>query len=83
MSAFVQTLACHQYSAKSISKSMLICCQMGPWRHILIIFTMFIFSFKENTFVYADSLVQDYGISIANALETPQSCIHQTIDVDF
>ena len=43
---------------------------------------MFNFSFIEDAFVYADSLVQDYGISIANALETPQSCIYPTIDVD-
>ena len=82
MSAFVQTLACHQYSAKPISKSMLICCQWGPWRHIPIIFTMFNFSFIEDAFVYNDSLVQDCGISIANALETPQSCIYPTIDVN-
>ena len=82
MSAFVQTLACHQYSAKPISKSILICCQWGPWWHIPIIFTMFNFSFIEDAFVYADSLVQDCGISIANALETPQSCIYPTIDVN-
>ena len=48
MSAFVQTLACHQYSAKPISKSMLICSQWCPWRHIPIIFTMFNFSFIED-----------------------------------
>ena len=82
MSAFVQTLACHQYSAKPISESMLICSQWFPRRHIPIIFTMFNFSFIEDAFVYADSLVQDCGISIANALETPQSCIYPTIDVD-
>ena len=43
---------------------------------------MFNFSFKEDAFVYADSLVEDCGISIANALETLQSCIYQNIDVD-
>ena len=31
---------------------------------------------------YADNLVQDCGISIANALETQQSSIYQAIDVD-
>ena len=76
MSAFVQTLACHQYSAKPISISMLICC------YIPIIFTILNFSFIEDAFEYADSLVQDCGISIANALETPQPCIYPTIDVD-
>ena len=61
MSAFVQTLACHQYSAKPISKSMLICCQLGPWKHIPIIFRMIIFFIKEDAFVYADSLEQNWG----------------------
>ena len=47
MSAFVKTLGCHLYSAKPISKSMLICCQLGPWKQIPIIFRMFNFPLKR------------------------------------
>ena len=69
MSAFVQTLACHQYSAKSISSIGSLETHSNYLQNVW-------FFIKEDAFVYADSLVQDCEISIANALEAPQSCIY-------